>query len=388
MYKTLILTGKISLVLAALTLITSCGDKPNTELSTLIQQRDSIKKEIDKLSEQYQKISEKITALDTEKRLTKVTILTAEPNAFNHYFRVQGSVESDQNVLVYPEMQGNIEKIHVKEGQQVSAGQILISLDSRVLQRNLEELQNSLSLAQTVFERQQRLWDQKIGSEIQYLEAQNNKTSLEKRIEVLRAQLSNAQIRAPFSGTIDEIIPRTGEMASPGMPVIRLINMAELYLTAEVSERYISRVKAGSKALISIPSMDIAVNGEVAQVGSFIEKANRSFKIRVKLENNADAQAILKPNLIAIIDILDFSADSAITIPSQLVLQSAQGESFVYLANRTENNVAKIEKAPVTTGLSYNGKTHITEGLSFGDNIVDKGARSITDSQLVEIVEL
>jgi membrane fusion protein (multidrug efflux system) len=377
---------KIVLPVLAGIFLLSCDQNPKNEVEVLTEKRDSIKKELDKLNKKYLSISEKLKALDTTQKLTKVTTLTVQPQPFKHFFRVQASVESDQNIVVYPETQGLIERILVKEGDKVAAGQLLMTLDSRVIRKNIAELENSLELANTVYERQERLWEQKIGSEIQFLEAKNNKTSLERRIETLKAQLSSTQIKAPFDGTIDQILPKVGEMASPAMPVARLINMSELYLTAEVSERYIGRVFNGSPAKVSLPSMGLETTGKIVQVGNFIEKANRSFNIRIKLDDKPEKDTFLKPNLIAVVDILDFETDSALVVPSQVILQSSIGENYLYLVSG-EPNSASVSRVTVETGLSYQGNTHVKLGLKPNDEVVEKGGRSITEGQLVQVVK-
>jgi RND family efflux transporter MFP subunit len=295
---------------------------------------------------------------------------------------VVGTLEAGGNTTLYPETSGNIERILVKEGQRVKAGQVLMEMDGKVLQSNIREAQTSLELATTVYERQAKLWEQKIGSELQYLQAKNNKESLETRLQTLQQQYAMTRIKAPITGVVDEIFPKVGEMATPAQPAFRLINLDKPYVEAEVSEAYATAVKVGSPARIHFPNLDTTLVGTVRQVGDYINPTNRSFKVIIDIPGNHPE---LKANLLATINIRDLAVTNAITLPNYIIQQSSTGGDFVYVA-QGDGRTATVSRRAITTGVSYKGNTQILSGLNPGDVVVDRGSRSVKEGQTVEIV--
>ncbi|MBL4652050.1 MAG: efflux RND transporter periplasmic adaptor subunit [Flavobacteriales bacterium] len=233
-----------------------------------------------------------------------------------------------------------------------------------------------------IFEKQEKLWNQKIGSEIQYLEAKNNKEGLEQKMKTLKAQLDLYIVRAPFAGTIDEVVPKVGEAAAPQMPVARVVNLNQVYLKSDVSENYISSVKKGTPAKIYFSSIDKSWVTSVNRSGAYINANNRTFKVRFDTENSSGE---LIPNMLADIHILDYALDSAVVIPSRIIQEDRQRNEYIYVSDKSSGNDAKVKKIVIKTGMSYKGETVVLEGLSGNEMYIDQGARSVQDGDIVEV---
>lgn len=323
------------------------------------------------------------TDVNIKKRILTVTTDTIMVGSFVHKFEVQGSVETDQNVTVYPEAGGKILRISVKEGQRINKGELLIQLDTDVIQRSIEQVESSLKLATTVHKRQKNLWDQKIGSEIQLLEAENNKVSLEKQLAGLKEQRDMASIRAPFSGVVDEIFPKVGEVAGPGVPMLRLVNLDEVYIKTDISERYLGQIKEGTTVEVTFPSLpDTVILASISTIGNFINPNNRTFKARIDLQQN---EGSLKPNLLGNILIKDYALDSTIVVPSRMIQQDADNQNYLFLV--VPGDKLMVRKQVVTTGMSYGKLTHVISGLNFNDVYIDDGARSVRNGDQVKLQE-
>jgi RND family efflux transporter MFP subunit len=300
---------------------------------------------------------------------------------FSHYFEVFGTVEADKSINLYPLNSGKVERIHVKEGQKVSQGQLLVSLDTDLMESSIKELETALSLAKTVFTKQQRLWiDEQIGSEIQYLQAKNNYDGLVQKLQTLKEQKSMSEVRAPFAGTIDEVFTKEGELAAPQMPTIRLVNTSSVYIKADVPESYSNRVKVGTPANVAFTSMDYEVASEVLQVGQFIQEGNRTFSINVSLPEADD----VKPNQMVHVALQDYKNETALSVPSSLVQQDVEGNDFVFALNKM-GAYSEVSKVFVEAGLTYEGRTEIKSGIEAGAQLVDKGSRSVRTGQRVHV---
>ncbi|NQV52362.1 MAG: efflux RND transporter periplasmic adaptor subunit [Flavobacteriales bacterium] len=332
------------------------------------------------LTDELNALESKIDALDTNKllRVTNVTTVEVQPSRFEHFFTVQGSVETDQNALLYPEAAGRVTAIWIQEGKKVTKGQKLLTLDNSIITQQMQELQSRLTLVETVFKKQEKLWEQKVGSEIQYLEAKNNYESLKQNLETLMAQNDMYVITAPFNGVIDEVNIKEGEMAAPQIPALRLVNLDKVYIKSDVTERYLGKIKAGDSVKVLFPSIDEMHGTTISRMGEFINPDNRTFKVRLELENK---KGTLKPNLLGELNIRDYVNDNALVIPTSLIQMTPSGESFVYLL---ENGAAK--KTEVTTGMSYDDEVVVLTGLSAGAVMIDKGARSIKDGDSVNVI--
>lgn len=311
-----------------------------------------------------------------------IEVKKVTPEQFEHHFEVNGSIEAVEQANVSPEQGGRIKQILVKEGDKVNAGATLATLNASVLQTNLQELENGIGLAQTVYDRQARLWEQKIGSEIQFLEAKNNLESLQKKRESLLAQIAMSTIKAPFSGIVDHIYQKEGELAAPGQPLLTLVNMKEMKVKADVSENYVQAVKENAEVEVNFPSFGMSTNAHIRQVSNIINPSNRTFSIEVRIPNTS---GVLKPNGIAVVKIKDFEVKDALVVPAISIGKDAKGD-FLFVVNE-EDGQQKVFKKYVKTGRTSAGQTRIIEGLNSGDLVVVEGYNEVANGDLIRIVE-
>jgi RND family efflux transporter MFP subunit len=364
---------------ASLFLLACAAPETNESLTQLKERRDSLKNVVATASSELLSVEEEIARLDDDFSLLQVTSFIATSSNFEHYFTVQGNIETDRNAQVYPETQGIVLNILVVEGQAVQKGQTIMTLDTDIVQKNIAEVETQYTLAKDVFERQERLWKQNIGSEVQYLEAKTNKERLEKTLSTLRSQASLGVVKAPFAGIVDKITPKLGEIASPMMPVARIVSLDNMYVTANVSESYLPVVKENMRTEVVIPGID-TVDAVISRVGRFINPENRSFEIGVKLAETDK----LRPNMYCALRIYDTVLDSVITIPNSLIQQDTKGSEFVFVLDKSGANY-KVRKQIITTGASSGDNTLVTSGIAAGDQIIDKGARRVIDGQEVDV---
>ena len=375
---------KKTYALISISLMLSCGktSKQSASLLELNSNKRDLIQQIDSLSSLLKSVELNISKLDTNKRLTRVTALKSEKKIFQHFIEVQGSVEVDQSVELYPESSGNITKIFVLEGQSISKGQPLVQIDNSILESSKVELQTQLDLAATTFERQKRLWNQNIGSEIQYLQAKAKKEGLENSLESLKSQAKKLKITAPFSGTVDEVFAKTGGLANPMFPALRLINLDQIHVESEVTETYLKYIKKGTEVELYFPSIDKKINTKVDQVGNYINPNNRSFKVRMNV-NNTDGT--LKANLLAEVKISDFK-EVGIVIPSNLIQKDRMNKPFVYTLVK-EDKFFRVKKSYILEKMSYENESFISEGLEADALIVDKGSRLVKGDETVILAE-
>jgi RND family efflux transporter MFP subunit len=375
---------KKTYALIGISLMLSCGktSKQSASLLELNSNKRDLIQQIDSLSSLLKSVELNISKLDTNKRLTRVTALKSEEKMFQHFIEVQGSVEADQSVELYPESSGNITKIFVREGQSISKGRPLVQIDNSILESSKVELQTQLDLAATTFERQKRLWNQNIGSEIQYLQAKAKKEGLENSLESLKSQAKKLKITAPFSGTVDEVFAKTGGLANPMFPALRLINLDQIHVESEVTETYLKYIKKGTEVELYFPSIDKKINTKVDQVGNYINPNNRSFKVRMNV-NNTDGT--LKANLLADVKISDFK-EVGIVIPSNLIQKDRMNKPFVYTLVK-EDKFFRVKKSYILEKMSYENESFISEGLEADALIVDKGSRLVKGDETVILAE-
>jgi RND family efflux transporter MFP subunit len=371
------------IVLAAV--LVACNQSPeDMRIEELTEKRDSLKEAKDDLMVELEKIEKELSKRDSTEDFTEVTSMVVRPSTFHHYFTVQASLEATKNAQIYPESQGRVISIRKQEGDRLNKGDIIIQLDTELIEKNIAEVQTNLDLAKDVFQRQERLWEKNIGSEMQFLEAKNRKEQLENSLATLREQKNKALVRAPFTGVLDKIVPKVGEMANPAMPVARVVNLEEVYLTADVSERYMGRIDVGDSVRVTFSDID-TVKTVISRIGNYIDPANRSFEITVQVPNKGKK---LKPNMLAEVKINDYTLESALTIPSSIVQQDTRGNKFVYVAKDSSNEEGTIvEKKVVEPGKYYEGNMVVLSGLSAGDEVLDKGSRKVVDGQTVRILK-
>ncbi|MDP3313619.1 efflux RND transporter periplasmic adaptor subunit [Lutibacter sp.] len=372
---------KIIALLITATFIISCGDEvKKTSLDTLNIQKTNLITQIDSLNKELKNIEDQISKLDTTKRLHIVTVLPVKNDVFKHFIEIQGVVKADKNIEISPELGGTVKTIFVKEGQHVSAGQTLIQLDDTSIKSSIAELNTQLTLAKTTFDRQERLWNQKIGSEMQYLQAKAQKEGLENNLASLKTQAKKMKIIAPFSGIVDEIFPRIGELTSPQMPTVRLLNLDNVYVEADVTETYLPVVKVGTETVLKFNSINKEINSKISQVGNYINPDNRSFKTRINISNKDQT---IKPNLLTNLKIVDFKEEGLI-IPSELVQKDQNGNDYVFtIKSNKGGNV--IAKNIITVKKEYNKETLVSEGLTKNDTLVNLGSRIVKEGDIVKI---
>ncbi len=335
---------------------------------------------------QIKKLEKEINALsseDSKQKLKKITATILQIETFEHYIESQGNVDSEQNVQVVPQLGGVILKKYVEEGQKVSKGQVLVEIDAENIRRNMAEIKTRLTLASTIYDRQKNLWEQKIGSEVQYLQAKNEKEVLHKTLETLESQLEKAYVKSPINGILDEFFTNPGETASPQFALARVVNLSRVKVTAEVSESYIPNVHKGDTVWVRFTELGLEESVPIKQIGRFINPANRTFKIQIQVNNQ---QGWLRPNTLAVVKIRDFVLKHALTIPSHLIQKSTDGKLFVYTVVQQNNNHI-ICKVIIETSKSYQGKTVVTKGLTAGDRLVVEGYNEVINKELVNLTD-
>ncbi len=369
----------IAVVFAGL-LLASCAGEETTPLDNLKSERDSLKQVRAEIDDKIFALDREIAEKDSTSDDKLVTEILAGKDVFKHYFEVYGSVQSDKSATIYAENSGAVQSIAVKEGQSVRKGQTLITQDVELIEKNIAEIRTQLDLAQTLYEKQKRLWDQNVGSEVQFLEAKNRKQSLESSLATLQQQKQKSSLVAPFDGVVDKIFPKIGELVGMSSPVVRLINLDELYINADISERYLGKISKGDSVWVIVNRTDTMMSA-ISRVGDYINPANRSFEIRVDIEEKVD---VLRPNSLVVLKINDYTEEGAIVIPSSVIMQDGAGEDYVFTIKTDEYDDRVARKTPITTGLSYEGKTVVKNGIGEGDELIDKGSRKVRDGDKVK----
>ncbi len=356
--------------------ITACGggDK-EARLAGLKKQQQEITAEIKKLETELG--AGKDTA--SNERVTLVQVQPVTPQTLRHYLTLQGTVDSDKNIAVSPKMPGTVTAVYVKEGDAVRAGQVMAVIDDAVMRQNVAELKTGLELATTVYEKQKNLWDQKIGSEIQYLQTKNNKESLERRLATLNEQLAQTRVTAPISGTVDAVGLRVGEPANPGTTTIRVVNLSDMKVLAKVADTYINTVRKGDEALVELNSGK-KMTGKVSFVGKVVNPQTRTFDVEIALPNKG---GLLKPNMLANISINDQTKENALVVNQNLIQRTESGD-VVYVA-KVNGNQTTAQLRKIKTGISYNGEVVVTEGLQPGDQLITVGYQDLVDGQPLKI---
>ena len=363
--------------MAMIIILFSCGQKvdKNAQLDKLKAQREKIDNQIAKLEEELDPTG----AANLEKPVA-ITIEDITPCTFNHYVEVQGVVDGDQNVAVSPQTAGIVKGVYVREGSVVQKGQLLAELDALVLKESLNEVKTQLDLVKNLYEKQKALWDKKIGSEIQFLQAKTNKEALENKVKTLQGQIDMARIISPINGTVESVPLKLGQMASPGMPAssIRVINMAVAKITADVSENYASRIKNGNLAIVRFPDIGKEIQSKLNFTSRFIDPTNRTFKVECRI-SGGDIE--LRANMIAYVKIKDYTNDKAYCIPVNFI-QTNQSGKFIYVAVQKGNQWI-AEQRMVKTGMDYDGVVEVLNGIAEGDKVITAGYQNIKEGEPV-----
>lgn len=364
----------------SIVLISCNSSEKNQSIETIIASKDvkAITAKKAELQSQLTQIEEALATLDVKKEVEAlVTVAILKDTLFNHYLEVQGSINTNENVLVQPEFPGNLVELNVKAGQKVSKGQVLGRTDDGGMSQQLASAENQYALAKTTFERQKNLWNQKIGSEIQYLQAQTQMISAQKAVAQIKAQIAKTVIRAPFSGTIDEVFVEKGEVvaASP-QGLMRIVNLGNMYVSTSIPETYIGKLKIGTEVDVFLTSLDKTYKGKVRQIGNFINPNNRSFGIEVSVPN---PENLLRPNQVAKLKVIDYVSKNAIVVPTNVIQQDSKKNSFVYTVANSNGKTGIAKKVIVTTGQSSDNVTEILSGLDANTIIVTEGMNTISD---------
>lgn len=365
---------KIAILLSGILLFAACGSKDKKqELADLKSQEKEIQAKIATLEKEVGKPSDQTAA-----KVIAVSVSALVAQNFQHYVEGQGNVVAENTVLVSPQTGGVILTLPVVAGQSVSKGQLIATLDNNILKESVEEVRQQLSLAKTIFTKQKALWDQQIGTEIQFLSAKSNMESLEKRIITLKAQLGLSRVTAPISGTIELVRQKAGEMGAPGVPIVQIVNLGNLKISAKIADSYVGTVKQGDEISIKFPDLNKELKARISLVSKIVNPLTRTFDIEARIPNTGGE---LKPNLLAVININDTSKKNAIVISENIIQKTEKGD-LVYVA--VEENGKKVARArQVTIGLTYNGQAEITSGLKAGESIIIQGFQDLVDGTAI-----
>ena len=386
----------IFLLIIITVFLNSCSNEKEPSLEEVLATNDvellkSRKSEIDaKLEEltlDLNQLNNKLSVLNKDRNTPLITSIRTSEQKFNHFIELQGNVKTKQNVLVYPEMPGILNKVYVKEGQKVKKDQILATIDDGGLSQQLLLLKSNEQLAKTTFERQKRLWDQKIGSEIQYLQAKTSYDSQKNATKQLKKQLGKFTIRAPFSGIIDDVFKEKGTVVAPGpgAELFRIINLSDMYVETDVPESYISSIKKNKMVEVNFPILGRSYDSSIRQVGNFINPTNRTFRIEVGIPN-LDGE--IKPNLTAKLRLNDYTNKNAILIPQSIISENAKGQQFIYVVkDNKEKNQVYAERLVIETGKTNGDFIEVTKNLDANVEVILEGARSVNNGQVVKVIK-
>ncbi|MFC6997116.1 efflux RND transporter periplasmic adaptor subunit [Rufibacter roseus] len=357
--------------------LSACGEKDKqAQLAELKKEQAELSGKIAKLEAELEKEGK-----GPKVNTVPVSVVTVQPETFRHYLEVQGRADFNQNVNVSAKVPGVLTSVRVDRGDQVRKGQVLATIDASVLDQQIAALRPNLDLARTVYQKQKNLWDQKIGTEIQYLQAKNNVESLERQIATMQENRAQYTVTAPITGQVDEVVPKAGEAVSPGIGIIRIVNANSGKVVAEVSEAYANQIKKGDQAKIFFPDLNQEVNSTVQVVSSQINPSNRSFMVEFGLSAAEQQKINLRPNMVAVVRIQDYVKENAITLPLDLVQKDEQG-SFVYVVEQKDGQRVAA-KRNITTGTSYGGKVEVLSGLNANDQVISAGAQNLNPGQAV-----
>lgn len=381
-------------MLTAAFILSSCGEGKELSVSDLITTGDleTLRAKKTEIADQQRAIEKDLKILDSViavksgvEKLPLVTTLIATAVKFDHFLELQGDVKTKQNVLIYPEMPGTLQRVYVKEGQRVTKGQLLASIDDGGMGSQVSQLKTQAELAKTTFERQKRLWEQKIGSEIQFLQAKSSYEATENAVKQAQSQLGKSTIRAPFSGIIDDVIKDQGTVVAPGpgSEVFRIVNLSDMYITVDVPENNLSGITKGKEAKVYFPVLGDTVISKIRQTGNFINPSNRSFSVEIPVPNK---NGNIKPNLSARVSLNDYSSDNAILVPQGIISENADGEQYIYVAVEPNGDKAVAKRRIIKTGKTQGSMVEALSGINDGDLLIKEGARTVKEGQNVQIL--
>ena len=381
---------KILFLLLTGLFLAACGSTPEkteTASGNLAELKDQLKTkevELSAIRTEIDSLKARITVLDpsfNQQEISVVELIPVQKGDFKHFVEVQGTILADEEVMVSSELPGKIKSLLVEQGDVVRKGQLIATIDAESAEKGIEELKTSLELATDLYKRQQRLWEQNIGSEIQFLQAKNNKERLEKSLATAELNLRKANIYSPMSGTITMVLGKQGEVTSPGLPIVKLINTSKVKLKADVPEVYVKDVRRNDLVDVRVPVLDLDQQARVSRVGTVINSNNRTFEVEVSLSN---PKAQLKPNLLAMLMINDYVSKDAISIPLELVQQDVAGHHFVFVGEKADS-VYTVRRIEVKPGQVFEGTIEILSGLDGSEMLIGTGSQYLADGEQVKV---
>ena len=383
----------LSITVLTLLLAACSGENKTGNLDEVIQSKDlakikssreSVHKEYEKLVADLAKLDKAIAELDTNKKNPLVQTITLKDTLFTHHIEIQGNVDTKENIMINPEYSGILTQVNVKAGQRVSKGQVLARIDDGGMSSQLAQAETQLALAKTTFEKQKNLWDQKIGSEIQYLQAKTSMESQQKMVAQIKSQLNKTVVTAPFSGTIDEVLTEKGKVVAPGMELFRIVNLNNMYVTANVPENYIGQLKVGAVVDVHLNSLGKNYKGKVRQIGNYINPNNRTFGIEIALPNPDN---LLRPNQVAVLKIEDYKNPKALLLPENIIQETADGSKIVYVIEKgSSDKNTKATQKTIEIGYVSGSNVEVKSGLQTGETVITDGAKSLKDGAIVEVI--
>lgn len=383
----------ISLFFLAVLLASCNGDKKNTvekvleknNLTDIRAKRAELVSQQDAIHTKIKLLDDRIKTLDTTQNIPLITTIVAKHEVFNHVLELQGNVTTKNLLVITPEFNGILKDVYVKEGQRVNKGQLLAKIDDGGLSQQLAQYKVQADLAKTTFERQKRLWDQKIGSEIQFLQAKSSYQAQQEAINQLQQQLNKTSVTAPFSGTIDDVITEKGSVVAAGQtPLMQIVNLDNMYIETDVPENYVSEITKGKDVTVEFPVLQKTINTKVRQAGDVINPANRTFKVIIDIPNKDKS---IKPNLTAKLKINDYTNTKAILVPQSIISENADGEQYVYVVNnKKDDNKGVVSRVFIKTGKTQGDVIEVLENIESGAELIKEGARSVKDGQTVKVI--
>jgi RND family efflux transporter MFP subunit len=340
---------------------------------------EALKKQQTEIQQQIADLEKELNIADTSAASTVVGVTAAQPSVFKHYLEVQGRVESDENIFVVPRAMGVLTSVRVQRGDKVHKGQVLATMDPGPLSASLQQVKTQLQLASNIYERQKNLWNQKIGTEVQYIQAKSNMEALQAQLASMNEQLSMYTVTAPIDGTVDDLNLKTGEMPALGGG-IRIVNYAKSKVLADIAESYLGKIKAGDEVIVNFPDINQQITTTVKTVSSAINTASRTFAVEITVDA---AKYNLHPNMIAVVKINDYTNKSVITVPMNAVQHDEQG-SFVYVLSQ-DGGKNTAHKKSIKAGQNYGNQLEVLSGLNAGDKVITTGYQNVAEGQNVAL---